>query len=378
MSCPLDINQSQTKDTMQDDNYPQSPPQRQKIRETNTTSKKHHKSIAIAICVVTILAAVTAYVVLWRDSLPKNLLESLHNTTNMQEIKFHATISEPKNAGGTVNTVTIDGSSKKGAGLLATTSAVTDSQGTKGTKKSNWVIDSKGNVYGNLFALDFTVLDQDKASAYLSPGALEQLKRGLQANVNSHKDAWTKFTTESLKYDATYGFQACVLTAFYKIQTNSHLFEDLVKSLVESHNFKIQKTSADTYTITPDASQSASAGDVYIKSDLYKTLTACSKSRYTVSSQSAGNVLGRMSATLTIDADAKRVTSLTVTVRNGTTVEAKLTPTSGVKIVVPKPAELPQQLPNESAESYAQRTSPYLYKNIMKMQEEIKKSQQHE
>jgi len=336
-------------------------------------ARKYRKIALIAISVVIVLAlagTIIAYL-FSQNSIPKDILRSLQNTTNIQEMKFHATLTNPKSEDGTTNTVTIEGLLKKGAGLSAVAESVADGNGTKGTKKSNWVIDAKGDVYANISLFDFNVVDQTKANTSLTPDIIQKMIAAMQVNTNANKDVWTKFTAKNFQYSYIYGVQACLLSTFYKVQSNPGTFQDLIKLLAGPRNFKVESTSADTYTIVPNESQFARIGSLYTESNLYKTLVACDKLHYAATNQSTIDILGRTTVKMTIDSANKRVSSFTVAIKGGSTFTATLAPTSGVKITTPTIKQPPQPTSSDTAETYMQTNAPYLYKNLMNMKERI-------
>lgn len=362
---------------MKDDNKPQTHPEHQEQHTVNTKGNKRRKSIAIAVCVVAMLAVLgvtTAYVLLWRDSASKDLLESLHNTTNMREMKFHATLTEPKTASGMVNTVTVDGSYKKGAGLSATAESTSTTNTIETIQYSRWVIDASGKVYSNLQSMDSKVINNNPS---ITQGIIDKMAIAMKTITNKNKDVWVKMTTKDVEYDNVYGVRSCVLGAFYKMQSQPESIQELVRQAIGSNGVTVKQTGG-IYEIVPNTEKLDVLSNLYTNSQLYKKLTECDKTEYKATEEQIKEVLRKLTIEIKIDDTNKIISSIAFKITGGDSFALTILTTNNVTITVPKVAEPVVVNPSETPEQYMQRTSPYLYKNLMKMQEEIKKSQQQD
>jgi|GEM_PF-3309388 len=327
----------------------------------------HKKLIAAIIIVAVCLAAgLTAAYLLMRNSAESTLTQSLQNTLELQQLKFHVDLSDPETLSGTSEVLAVDGVYKKGAGLEATAESTVNADGLETTKHSSWVIDKSSNVYANLSLFDVKVVDSK--SPLNTPTTIKNLAQASQLNTESNKDVWVKLDAEGLKHGSVYGLQACTLSMFYKTQSDSKTFVDFVKQLAGSNNLDIQKSASSTYTITANSDRRDDIDTLYTKSALYKSLTDCDQSQYGATGQSVDDILKTTAVTIKLDAAKKIISSVEIKVKGGMMLSATLSPASDVTIAVPKVSAPPKPGASETAESFFQKNAQYLYKNLQKIQ----------
>lgn len=339
----------------------------------NKAQKKSHTSkklavvgIVLVVCVL-VIAAVSYTVKKYGTT--GTLTAAVQNTLKLQQVKFHVDMSSFNSGQGTSD-LAMDGLYKKGAGLSATATSTMNTSGVQEEKQSRWVLDPSGTAYANLSLLNVKITNSK--SPLNTPTNVQNVAMASKLNTENNKDVWEKIDTANLKYSQdSYGLQACTLVAFYMVQSNPHTFQDFTSQLAGSGNLSIKK-SGSTYTIAANAGNDKKIDDLYTKSDLYKSLVACDQSQYGGPSRTINDILQRTTVSATIDNASKTISSVAVDVQDGVSFKATIASTSGVTITVPK-VSTPPPLTAQNAATYLQQYAPYLYKNLLNVQNSVNK-----
>lgn len=317
----------------------------------------------LAIVFFCILAGGVAYV-MWRNSPAVVLLESVENTLALQQLKFQAVVPQ---SGTDTESLNLEGRYKKGAGLAADATSTIISDNIKTTRQGKWVIDGPGALYFNLSSMDSMVAKSDPS---LTPEIVEKMAMAMQVINSKNKDVWVKLDTKGVEYDNSHGVRSCMLWAAYKLQSNPDSIRASLQQIIQSDSLSVARQSGDTYEITPNPDKLDKLSELYSNNEPYKTLVGCDKTEYAATKQQVQAMLKKTTIEVKVDSTNKVVSSVTVKTRGSTSFTATLASASDVTISVPKPAEPTVPNPSETPEQYLKRTSPYLYKNLKKLQEE--------
>jgi len=315
------------------------------------------------IVLLCLLAVVVGYSV-WYASPKTAILDSIRQTTAPGQMKFHVTVDTPASA----TQLTVDGVYKSKAGLSATAVSSQTGDGVKTTKTSKWVIDAPGStLYANLTSFKSEFVGKTPLTAAEKQSVLQ----ATNAITRNNQNVWSKAPANSLGSDNTYGLPTCMLIAFYKIQSGSVPLQDFVTQLLSSSQFSLKETKTNTYTIVAKPGQESGIATLYRSSDLSKALVQCNSEQYAATSQAIAALLQKTTITLTRDGSSKLITSFSVAIKDSSTISATFTPAHDVTITIPTLASPPKVDATTTAESYMQQNMPYLYKNLMNLEQHI-------
>ena len=287
----------------------------------------------------------------------------------LEQIKFTATVAPvPQSDSDSMEDLKAEGVYKKGAGLSATATSTIATNLIATTRHSRWVLDTSGNVYSNLQLIDSKVVKSDPS---ITQEIIDKMALAMKTNTNKNKDVWVKMTTKDVEYDNVYGVRSCMLGTFYKMQSQPDSIQEFAQHAVQS-GYVTVKRSGDVYQVVSNTERHDALGGLYTNSKLYKSIVECDKIEYAATKQQVKDMLKKLTIEIKVDNTNKIVSSIAFKVEGGSSLTIALIPTSGVTITIPKVTQPVAANPSETREQYMQRTSPYLYKNLMQMQESMK------
>lgn len=299
--------------------------------ETNDSTVKgpvNRKRFLLIAVVIALIAAVAGIVVYfaWLNSPEKILADSLHNTLALQQTTYKVTYRDGAKTPAGLTSLTVDGKYNKGQGygLTATT---TSAEGKDTTKLDATVVfDSQGNGYYQYTNISSTGTSSVQAQEFT---AFLQTLKGSGDSVR-----WIKATAGGPQQNT-----ACVVAGLQKMQNDATAEQALVAALAKSGGLAITTASSAGNTVVYEVKATSNKVDALVRayqnSDLYKTLSTCSPTDYTLTSA----VAKQSSIRVTVDKKARRVTAVTAT--SGTaTIDLTLAPAQGVSVAVPKASEI--------------------------------------
>lgn len=270
------------------------------------------------------------------------LVSALKNTLAAEQLKIDAKLSikDNKNADSFSQNLAITGEYKKGAGLSATAdSSMTSFAGIYLKVQSKWIVDAtdKNSTYVNLTS--YSTGTTPGAAFQYTPAMQKMVKQIVDNNNKSFNNVWAKYSEQLLRGTiSNTGVIGCSPKIVYATIASSQEFQTLMSKL--ANMFAIQKTGSspktNSYTITVDSGKYNDASQVYLDSNLYKTLSACDPAAYATTKESIKDSLRNISMIVEVDKAKKIITSIGIKDKNVLDFKLNVSPTSGVVVAAPK------------------------------------------
>jgi hypothetical protein len=338
--------------------------------------KSKRKLIIISIVIVIVLVAVAAMVtyVLWLNSPAMKLMNSIHNTAQLQQQKFTVKVTSPKSsASGQQDTFALSGAYNKSQGVSAssTTNLFTDIGET--SMQVQWIVDSKDTIYANRTSTNLTYNakgQQKLASSGVTAASMEGL-------INGGANQWHKIGTTSTAVNSGLGFDPCTISAAYHFLNDTKSLTTSFGNVISSGAFTVKQPDSSDFVVTLNPSSKKVADSTYAKSDLNAFLTKCNPTDFNNKTQPISMMLDGTTMNIKIDAKKYLISNMTITAHDGTVATFSLsnvnntsnatgsTSTGSVTVSTPKVTPPQQPNPGETAAQYLQRTQPFIYNHLM-------------